>query len=178
VPITAADALAAYGRAMGKVQVLEQLMRVALGEQDIRRMERPGAKPHMTVSGEQLLRMDFGKLEQRICGKFKFDEEMTEVMADARGFRNYLAHQFWIHHLTELNTPRGAAIVHRHAVLMERQIDWVSEALVELTGVDAKAYTEYMTAQANGEEALAGWESQLDQAEAVFAEVAKRRARK
>lgn len=173
---TETDALAAYGRAMGKVQALEQLMRLALGEHEVRRMQRPGAKPDPAVTGAGLLDMDFGRLEQRVCGKFRFDEEMKEIMNQARGFRNSLAHQFWIHHLLDLNSPRGVAVVIRHAAILERQIDWVAEALIAHTGVQVKSYVEFMAAQRANGESLAGWEAQLAEVEEVFARVAAERA--
>ena len=161
------DALAAYGNAMARVQALEQLMRVALGEHEARKLIASGGVPS-DIFGEKLLNMDFGKLEQRVCAKFDFDPEQREVMRDARGFRNYLAHQFWIHHLGHPGTREGRNLVVRHANLLARQIDRVAWMLIGATNVDAQRYSDFITSRGADPKTLSEWSSLLSEGEAVF----------
>jgi hypothetical protein len=166
--VTPVDALVAYGQAMAKVQALEQLMRVALGEHEVRKALRKGENRVDPKLGAAMINHDFGKLEQRICGKFKLDAEGRQIMSDARGLRNGLAHSFWIHHQGHLATERGIATVIRHANLFSRQMDRVAGFVIEKTGVNRDRYANYITAAANDPATLEIWEGMLSDAEAVF----------
>ena len=163
-------AFAAYGRASAKVQAFEQLMRVALAEHQAGRESRGGKPVGSLKFSKAALDLDFGSLEQRVCNKFKFDAQSRQIMKDARDLRNSMAHDFWIHHLTHIRSERGAAIVVRHAAIMERQIERVTELLILKTGVDAARYIDYLETIARDETKFADHERQLAHVERVFDE--------
>jgi hypothetical protein len=164
------EAFSAYGRVMAKIGAFEQFMRLALGEHEIRRAKAAGTSPNLQAFGKRVLKMDFGGLAQQVCDKFKFVPELKQAMKEAKGFRNHLAHDFWVSHFANLHSDRGVTIIVRQCKLLERQFDGLSNILVAGTGVNANLYAEWVASNANDELVFAGWESRLDLADRAMRE--------
>lgn len=165
--LTPKDAFAAFGQAVAKVQALEHLMRLALGEEEVRKATRKGEGLDPKL-GARMLKFDFGKLEQRICGKFKLTRVDRQIMSDARDLRNSLAHSFWIGHQGHLATQRGIETIIREANLHSRQMDRIADLVIRLTGVNSRQYSDYVRMVANSPETLETWDRMLAHTEDVF----------
>jgi hypothetical protein len=161
---------AAYGRAMAKIGAFEQFMRIALAQHEIARCQASGKSLDTDTFARRLMKMDFGSLAQQVCGKFKFDPNMAQVMKDARGFRNHLAHEFWATQFHNMHTDRGRAITMRECVLYEAQFERVANAVVGATNVDAAAYAAFVAGNAERPEIFKEWEELLDNAERIMRE--------
>jgi hypothetical protein len=161
-------AFAAYGRVMAKIGAFEQFLRIALAQHEIDRCVGTGKQPNIQRLGKRLLKMDFGSLAQQLCDKFKLASDVRQVMKDAKGFRNNLAHGFWAPHFSNLHSDRGRTIIERQCQQLERQFEGVAMLLVQATGLDTAAYAAFVAGNANDEDVFRGWETRLDIADAAL----------
>lgn len=166
-----------YGRLMAKIGGLEQFMRIALGEHLTRRMQASGKtdRSELERHAVKIMRMDFGKLLHQVYTKFKFEPEVLAVLKQAKGFRDHLAHDFWVCNLGNLRSERGTRIIIDHCELLERQFEKVSNLLIAVTGLDAAMYVNFVSERADDAEAFKSWEERLEaarEAEALAAQVA------
>lgn len=169
-------AFAAYGQVMAKIGAFEQFLRIALAEHEINRRTAAGKQPDLPRLGKRLQKMDFGSLAQQVCDKLKLTPELRQVMKEAKGFRNYLAHEFWAPHFSNLHSARGRMIVERQCKQLERQFDGVATLIVRATELDAAAYVSFVAGNANDENVFREWESRLDIADAALDEAEARLA--
>jgi hypothetical protein len=158
-----------YGRVMAKVGAFEQFMRIALAEHELRRCTLAKRSPDLLALSKRLQFMDFGRLAQMVGEKFKFDPALKNILKEAKGFRNYLAHNFWVSHFGNLRTSRGRAIIERECKLYETQFDRVAEIVVSATGVNTEEYTAFVDGTADREDVFKEWEIRLDHADQVMA---------
>jgi hypothetical protein len=163
-------AFQAYGRAMATIGGLEQIMRLALGEHEVRRAQRAGeADPErLRRFTTRLLKLDFGGLSQRVCDNFQLPSGMRDTLKEAKTFRNYFAHDFWAPNYGNLRSQRGIEIVVRHCRTLERQIGLVATLIVRATRVNVATYIDFIESQAGDEEVFHGWETRLAAAEAAL----------
>lgn len=165
-----------YGLLMAKIGGLEQFMRIALGERLTKRMAKSGKNNREEIEREvaKIMKKDFGQLLHQVYTKFKFHTDILQVLKDAKGFRDHLAHEFWVCHLGNLRSERGTSIITAHCELLEHQFDKVADLVIAVTGLDAAQYVDFVTGRSGNEEDFKGWEKRLEiarQAETVAAEV-------
>ena len=130
----------------------------------------------MQRQANKIMKMDFGSLLHQVYTKFKLPPEIHEVLKQAKGFRNDLAHTFWVGHFPNLRSERGTAIIIENCELLERQFEKVADLLIAATGLDAIAYVNFVNANEPDEEVFRGWEVRLKaarEAEAVAAEAVR-----
>lgn len=167
-----------YGRLMAKIGGIEQFMRIALGEHAVRRMTASGkiGREEMQHHANKIMKMDFGPLLHQVYTKFKLSSDIHEVLKQAKGFRNDLAHTFWVGQIQNLRSERGTAIIIENCELLERQFEKVADLLIAATGLDAVAYVNFVNANEPDEEVFRGWEVRLEaarEAEALAAEAVR-----
>jgi hypothetical protein len=162
------DAFLAYGRSMAKAVGIEQFLRLALMEHEVRSVSKLPAQPDFTRFLAKLLKMDFGQLLQQVYQKYSLQSEFLAVMRTAKDGRDYLAHNFWIGHLGSLRSERGLRNLVRHCAIIEEQLDRVCHYLIEMTGVDAARFVAFIDMQAQSQEPHDEWEALLAAAEASF----------
>lgn len=158
-----------YGRVMAKVGAFEQFMRIALAEHELRRCVIAERSPDLVALSKRLQFMDFGRLAQTVGEKFKFRTDLRNILKEAKGFRNYLAHNFWVSHFANFRTIRGRAIIERECKLYETQFDRVAEIVIAATGVNTEDYTAFVKGTAGREDLFKEWEIRLDHADEVMA---------
>jgi len=161
-------AFLAYGRAMAKAIGIEQVLRLALMEHEVRKAVEAGAPVDGEKFSQKLLRMDFGQLLQQVYQKYGLESEFLAVVRTAKDARDYMAHNFWVGHLGNLRSERGLDIILRHCGVIEKQIDRVSDYIVERTGVDAWRFIGFIDERADNKAAHEGWEAFLAVSEASF----------
>ena len=163
-------AFLAYGRAMAKIGGFEQIMRLALGEHEIRRAQAAGdaTRERLKIHANRLLKLDFGQLTQRTHDKFKLPPPWREILKDAKQFRNYLAHEFWSPNYGNLRSERGINIIAKHCELIEHHFDVLATGIIEATGVNIGLYIQFVEANAGDEETFRGWETRLQAGDAAI----------
>ena len=150
---------------MAKAIALEQFLRIALMEHQVRKTTRSSAGVNNRQFSDRLLGMTFGTLRQQVYQKYKLTTEFLDVMQTAKDQRDYLAHNFWIHHLGNLRSQRGLNIIVRHCRTMDRQIDGVADYLIQQTGIDAWRYIGFVDTQSSNAHEHDNWEQLLDASE-------------
>lgn len=148
---------------MAKVGGLEQIMRLAIGEHEIRRAQAAGdvTRERLQIHANRLLTLDFGQLTQRTLDKFKLPPPWRDILKDAKLFRNYLAHEFWSPNYGNLRSERGLNIIVRHCELLEHHFDVLSTHIIAVTGVDIGLYIQFIETNAGNEDDFRGWETRL-----------------
>jgi hypothetical protein len=153
---------------MAKIGAFEQFMRIALGEHEIRRRQATATDVDAHAIGKRVFKLEFGGLAQQVCDKLNLSDEIRQVVKQAKEFRNYLAHNFWVAHFSNLHSARGIRIVVLQCEQLERQFDRVTSLIVAATGVNAAGYAAFIQSGANDEQTFREWESRLETANKVF----------
>lgn len=156
---------------MAKIGGLEQIMRLALGEHEIRRAQAAGdaTRERLQIHANRILKLDLGQLTQRTHDKFKLPPPWREILKDAKLLRNYLAHEFWSPNYGNLRSDRGINIIVKHCELIEHHFDVLSGGVIQATGVNIELYIRFVEANASDEETFRGWETRLKAGDAAIA---------
>ncbi len=148
---------------MTSVAGFEQILRLILAEFGVAQLERAGkatAEEFKRLSNK-ILRLDMGGLVQQVCDKLRLPPEIRAALKEAKGFRDYLAHNFWGANLSNLHSTRGIEIVVAQCRLFETGFREVGLLIVRTTEVDVFKYVLFLKSSAADEAILAEWEQQL-----------------
>ena len=143
------SAFQAFGRLYAHVITLEQFMRVALAEHEVRsgRYAKLNEAKQDAYS-RKMMGLNFGQLLDRVAGAFKLGEIERTVLNDAKGFRHHLAHEFWVNNLVGLHTEQGVSLLAEECEALELQFKLVTELVIAATGLNAKQYVEWTQSRA------------------------------
>jgi hypothetical protein len=157
---------------MAKIGAFEQFLRIALAEHEVARRKKSNTPLNTEAFSRRLMKMEFGSLAQQVCDKFKFEDELREVVKQAKGFRNHLAHEFWATQFHNMHTERGRQITCRDCALYETQFERVADVIIGAAGVDTAAYVAFVAGNADQPEVFKEWDERLTRAEKVMRETA------
>ena len=163
-------AFAAYGRVMAKIGAFEQFLRIALGRHEIERFKSTGKELNTEAYTAKIMKLDFGSLAHQVCTKFQFDADLRNAVKQAKGFRNNLAHQFWVTQFHNLHTDRGLEIIRRECALYDQQFERLAALVVSATGVDSAHYAAFVRGNSDRPEVFKEWEERLERAESTMRE--------
>jgi hypothetical protein len=157
-------AFEAYGRLMTAVAGFEQVLRLILGEFGVAKLERAGkaSSEELKKLSTRILRLDMGGLIQQVCDKLGLTPEMRAALKEAKGFRDYLAHNFWGANLSNLHSARGVEIVIAQCQVFETGFREAGALIVQATKVDVLKYVLFLKSSAADEAILAGWEDEIN----------------
>ena len=118
-----------------------------------------------------MMKWDFGQLSHRVKTQFKLpDDPWRQIFRDAKELRNSVAHNFWTPNYVLLRSQRGIDIIVRHCDYLERHFSHLFDGLVHVTATDPQLYIEVISDPAKAEEAIAGYERLLVEAEKAAAD--------
>lgn len=87
-----------------------------------------------------MLRQTFGQLLDKIVGGFALDADQRQILKDAKSFRDYLAHEFWIINLPGLYDEEGLSLIVEQCESLEIQFRLVTQLVFDATQVNAEQY--------------------------------------
>jgi hypothetical protein len=145
-------------------------MRVALCHHEFEKAKRAEdvSSERFSTFASNLTKFDFGQLAHRIRTQFKLpDDPWIQIFKDAKQLRNYAMHEFWSPNYGLLRSEKGVRTIVRHCEVLERHFDHLGDGIVHVTGADPQMFVELMSDPKAVNEAIAGYDHLLAEAEKV-----------
>jgi hypothetical protein len=160
-------AFEAYGHAMASASTFEQLMALMVMKAFVLRLDKrananiqPVDKPQLIQS---LMNSSYDSLQRKLRNSFTLSNEVVTGLADGKGARDHLAHNFWQGHAVNLLSPEGVDVIASECAVHANHFRLLGRALLEDTGVDANDYIEMLVNAPDRAEKLAGWNALLEE---------------
>lgn len=154
-------AFEAYGHAMAAAVALEQFMAVLIMKAYAFGLDKRAGKPFNKAEGPALIKhlqtCSYGRLLGKLQKCFTISNELLADLEDGKGFRDYLAHNFWAGHMGNLFSPEGVDVIAMACMQNANHFRLLTQALTKETTLDATDFIAMVRDAPDRAEKVEGW---------------------
>lgn len=158
-------AFEAYGHAMAAASAFEMLMALMIMKALALRLDKrananiqPADRPGLIRS---LMDGSYDRLQRQLCLSFTLSDELRTGLADGKGARDHLAHNFWPGHVDNLHSSEGVDIIATDCATHANHFRLLTTAVLEETGLGVDEYLDMILNAPDRGEKFEGWQQVL-----------------